>query len=154
MFLFNINYLFKGIQSLDPKEWIQIDPNYRKQLALKQKLLETSRRDDLFITKHETYSASMEVLKMLIDYLPNQYPNMFQTNHSKTKIHNLITKQTFNLTESNHLHPLEISALLVQEDLVIMQRPNNQEIYHANVIQYYFNHSSIYLTKSIIFSRH
>lgn len=83
----------------------------------------------------------METLKMLIEYLPNQYPNMFQTNHSKTEITNLITKQTFNLTESDHLHPLEISALLVQEDLVIMQQNSTEEIYHANVIQYYLIYS-------------
>lgn len=87
---------------------------------------------------------------MLIEYLPHQYPNMFQSNHSKTKIINLITNQTFNLTESNHLHPLEIASFLIQEDLVIMQRDTNSEVYHANVIQ------NIYLSKinKLSFSRH
>ncbi len=52
---------------------------------------------------------------------------------------NLITGQTFNLTESDHKHPLEIAALLVQEDLVIMQRPPNEEKYYANVITAYIS---------------
>ncbi len=119
-------------------EWIQIDPNYREQIKLKQTLLNSSRRSDLFLYKDEAYEGSMEALKMLIEYLPNQYPNMFHTNHSKTKIINLITNQTFNLTESDHSHPLEIAAYLVQEDLVIMQRNSNEQTYHANVTQYYF----------------
>jgi len=125
---------------LDTNEWIQIDPNYRQQIQLKQQLLNSCYRSDLFQYTDEAYAGAMETLKMLIEYLPNQYPNMFQRNHSKTKIINLITKQTFNLTESDHLHPLEIASLLVQEDLVIMQRNSNQDTYHANVIQYYFNY--------------
>jgi hypothetical protein len=87
---------------------------------------------------------------MLIEYLPNQYPNMFQTNHSKTEIRNLITNQTYNLTQSDHLHPFEIAALLVQEDLVLMQRNPKEETYYANVIQYYCTHSC----KKFVFSRH
>ncbi|CAF3412581.1 unnamed protein product [Rotaria socialis] len=123
-----------GLQSLSTHEWIQIDPNYRQQLQLKQRLLNSPRRNDLFVYKDEAYAASMETLKMLIAYLPFKYPNMFQRNNSKTKIMNLITKQTFNLIESAHLHPLEIAAFLVQEDLVIMQRDPTGEIYHANAL--------------------
>ncbi|CAF1909314.1 unnamed protein product [Rotaria magnacalcarata] len=123
-----------GLQSLPTHEWIQIDPNYRQQIQLKQRLLNSPRRNDLFVYKDEAYAASMETLKMLIAYLPFKYPNMFQRNNSKTKIMNLITKQTFNLIESDHLHPLEIAAYLVQEDLVIMQRDPTEEIYHANAL--------------------
>jgi hypothetical protein len=124
---------------LDTKEWIQIDRNYRHQVKLKQNLFNNNHRNDLFICKNEAYADAMKVLNMLIEYLPYQYPNMFQRNHSKTKIMNLITGQTFNLTESDHKHPLEIAALLVQEDLVIMQRPPNEEKYYANVITAYIS---------------
>ena len=124
---------------MDTNKWIEIDSNYREQIKLKQKLLNSSRRNDIFLHKKEAYAGSMEALKMLIEYLPYQYPNMFHGNHSKTKITNLITDQTFDLTESNHLHPLEIASLLVQEDLVIMQQHPDQEIYHANVILYYLD---------------
>ncbi|CAF0786838.1 unnamed protein product [Rotaria sp. Silwood1] len=123
-----------NLQSLDTHDWIQIDPYYRQHIRLKQELLNSARRNYLFLYKDETYDASMEVLQMLIEYLPYQYPNMFQRNHSKTKIINLITRQIFDLTESDHMHPLEIAALLVQEDLVIMQRHPNEEIYHANAL--------------------
>jgi hypothetical protein len=136
--LFNYN---TGLQPLDTNEWIKIDSNYREQIKLKGKLLNSSRRNDLFICKKEAYAGAMETLEMLIEYLPHQYPNMFQGNHSKTQITNLITKQTFDLTQSDHKHPLEIASLLVQEDLVIMQRHPDEEIYHANVIEYSVNHS-------------
>lgn len=80
----------------------------------------------------------MELLKMFIEHLPYQYPNMFQRNHSRTKIMNLITGDKFDLTDTNLMHPLEIASLLVQEDLVIMQRHPTEDIYHANVIRYFF----------------
>ena len=122
-----------GLQSLDLHQWIQIDRNYREQIRLKQKLFNSHRRADLFFCKEETDASAMETLRMLIEHLPAQYPNMFEGNHSKTRITNLITQQTFDLTDSNHLHPLEIAALLVQEDLVIMQQKPNDETYYANV---------------------
>lgn len=130
-------FIKTGLKSLDINEWIQIDPNYRQQIQLKEKLLNSSRRDDLFMCKDSAYDASMEVLKMLIEHLPYQYPNMFQRNHSKTKIINLITQQTFDLTTADHLHPLEIAALLVQEDLVIMQPDPKNETYYTNVMEYF-----------------
>lgn len=123
---------------MNTHEWIQIDPNYREEVALKEKLLHSNRRGDIFICKDEAYAGAMEVLQMLIEHLPYQYPNMFQRNHSRTKITNLITGQTFSLTEPDHKHPLEIASLLVQEDLVIMQRPANEETYYANVMEFVF----------------
>ncbi|CAF1489481.1 unnamed protein product [Adineta ricciae] len=123
-----------GLQSLNTHEWIQIDRNYREELVLKENLLNSNRRCDIFICKDEAYGGAMETLQMLIEHLPNQYPNMFQRNHSRTKITNLITGQTFSLTEPDHKHPLEIASLLVQEDLVIMQRPANEETYYANAL--------------------
>ncbi|CAF3626808.1 unnamed protein product [Adineta steineri] len=135
-----------GIKSLNINEWIQIDRNYRQQIKLKQKLLNSNERENLFMCKDEAYTAAMETLTMLIEYLPYQYPNMFQRNNSKTKITNLITGQIFNLTEDNHMHPLEIAALLVQEDLVIMQRHSNEQIYHANALAVCF--PSAWLPKS------
>ena len=114
-------------------QWIEIDPTYRTQIQLKQDLFHSSRRDDLLIYNDQAYAGSMETLEMLSDHLPFQFPNMFQRNSSKTKIHNLITGQTFDLTTLNQMHPLEIASLLVQEDLVIMQLDPNQETYHANV---------------------
>jgi hypothetical protein len=130
---------------LDVNEWIQIDPNYRHEIQLKQDLLSSSRRNDLFIYKDDAYAGAMETLEMLIEYLPYHYPNMFQRNHSKTKIMNLITGETFDLTEVDHMHPLEIAAHLIQEDLVILQRNPNEETYHANVS---FN-SNIYFFRSL-----
>ncbi|UJR16215.1 hypothetical protein I4U23_003125 [Adineta vaga] len=123
-----------GLQSLNILEWIQIDRNYREELILKQKLLNSNRRSDIFICKDEAYAGAMETLQMLIEHLPYQYPNMFQRNHSKTQITNLITGKLFDLTEANHKHPLEIASLLVQEDLVIMQRAANEETYYANAL--------------------
>lgn len=131
-----------GLQALDPHEWIQIDPHYRQQIQLKEKIFHGNRREDFFLCKDEAYEGAMEILKMLIDYLPDQYPNMFEKNHSKSKIINLITNEIFDLTQSDHFHPLEIAALLVQEDLVIMQRHPTEDTYHANVIRSFS--SSVY----------
>lgn len=114
-------------------EWIEIDPSYREQLQLKQALFQGPHRDDVFIVKDDAYAACVETLQMLIDHLPSQYPNMFQSNASRTTITNRITGQTFEIAAMDQRHPLEIAALLVQEDLVVMELDVAGEAYHANV---------------------
>lgn len=122
-----------GLQSLDLHDWIQIDPNYREEIRLKETLFNSERRADVFLCKDEAYAGAMETLELLIEHLPSQFPNMFERNHSRTKITNRITGRTFDLTAAEHKHPLEIASLLVQEDLVIMQREPGEETYRANV---------------------
>ena len=114
-------------------QWIEIDPFYREQLQLKQELLQGPRREDVFIVKDDAYAACLETLQMLIDHLPSQYPHMFQSNAARTTITNRITGQTFDITAMEQRHPLEIAALLVQEDLVVMELDPAEEAYHANV---------------------
>ena len=120
---------------MDLHQWIEIDPSYREQLQLKEELLHSPRREELFIVNDEAYAPSRETLEMLIDHLPSQFPNMFKRNASRTTISNLITGQTFDLNAKDDRHPLEIAALLVQEDLVVMQLDEAGESYHANVRQ-------------------
>ena len=122
-----------GIQSLTLHQWIEIDPQYRVQIDEKKSLLKSSRRNDLLIYNDDAYAGSLETLEMLIDYLPSQFPQMFERNSLKTKIFNRITEETFDLSALNEIHPLEIASRLVQEDLIIMQLNPNEQTYHANV---------------------
>lgn len=131
---------------MDIHKWIEIDPFYRQQIDLKEKLLQSNRRNDLLIYSEKAYDGAMEVLEMLIDHLPDQYPFMFQRNTTKTSIINSITDKQFSITNMKEMHPLEIAALLVQEDLVIMQLNPDTQTYHANVriTIWYFSSISVY----------
>ncbi|CAF1659843.1 unnamed protein product, partial [Didymodactylos carnosus] len=118
------------LKTLIPDEWIEIDCHYRQHMSLKRDLF-NERKNDVLMYKSMTEKGSKEVLDMLIDYLPQRFPNMFRK--TKTGIDNLITGESFNLTEKLSIHPLEIGSRLVQEDLVLMQYEPIDEMYHANV---------------------
>ena len=136
-----------GLRTLDMHEWIEIDRYYRPQIQLKAELLASSRRQEIFVCKDEAFAGAKEALEMLFDFLPQQFPNMFQGNPSRTKITNLITGRTFDLSDMHQTHPLEIAANLVQEDLVIMQRDAEQETYQANVMNAVLHRNEPFLSE-------
>ncbi len=128
----NKSFVPIGLQSLNTDEWIEIDCHYRKYIAVKRDLL-NERNEAVFMFKDGTETASREVLDMLVDYLPQRFPNMFRK--TANGIDNLITNESFDLVGNIRMHPLNIASRLIQEDLVIMQHDPQDGLYHANVCQ-------------------
>lgn len=119
---------------MDLHRWIELDDSYRHDIALKNQLLNSDRRPDLFMHDDQVYDACLETLQLLIEHLPKQYPNMFERNRTKTMIINHITGESFNTTGDVHrIHPLEIAARLVQEDFAVLQLNPITDSYHAQV---------------------
>jgi len=105
-------------------------------MSVKRALLNEN-NEAVLMFKSNSEAASREVLDMLVDYLPQRFPNMFRK--TENSIDNLITNESFALTDETMMHPLDIASRLVQEDLVIVQYDASDELYHANVCQFIRN---------------
>lgn len=106
-----------SLNELKLDDWIEIDRHYPAELALKRKLL-NERHAEVFAALPGSESSSREVLELLADHLPRRFPQWFE--RSGQRFVNKIAGETCDLRDSS-LHPLDIAARLVQEDLCLMQ---------------------------------
>jgi dimethylamine monooxygenase subunit A len=104
-----------GLKPLDPAEWIEIDHNLKIYLTEKQRLY-SEERDNVLAAMHGTKAAQLEILEMLVAYLPQRFPETYRLNGTAMEI----ASGNFRVDLSNA--SLATAGLLVQEDLVIMGR--------------------------------
>ncbi|ETX06012.1 heme-dependent oxidative N-demethylase family protein [Candidatus Entotheonella palauensis] len=109
--------LAMALVPLDPKDWIEPDEHFTADLAEKDRLL-AERCSEVFIVLPEAKPGSEEVLELLADYLPAQFPNLYE--RQGDQLSNQASGRTWNLACST-LHPLDLAGRLVQEDLCLMQ---------------------------------
>ncbi|CAK9204906.1 unnamed protein product [Sphagnum troendelagicum] len=107
-----------GVEPMHPKDWIEIDVFYEEEMALRREILAT-RKEVAIASFPEATEANWEVLELLADHLPKQFPTLFTRDGAV--IHNLLTGEMFDIFNRS-LDPLEISARLVQEDLCLMMK--------------------------------
>ncbi len=123
--------LSMGLLKVPNSEWFEIfDLQERAlQLAEKRKLI-ASMHEDIFMADPCALSASTDALNLILDNLPTVRPDLYS--RKKDAIH-LKTHTGFEGEElstdlkTNGMHPLDLAARLVQEDLVIMLPPNNKQ---------------------------
>ncbi len=113
----NAGRLSMALTPLDPKDWIEPDAHLAADLAEKERLL-AERYSELFIVLPEARPGSEEVLALLADYLPAQFPNLYQ--RQGDGLYNRASGQRWDLANTS-LHPLDLAGRLVQEDLCLMQ---------------------------------
>jgi hypothetical protein len=119
-----------GLKALNLKEWIEIDEHFADELRLKDKLLKTH-YCDVFAALPESQPSQKEVLHLLINHLPEQFPHYYRSHDSR--IENLITGQVWDISEFEAA-PLDLAGRLVQEDLLIMQsRPEGYSLTAASL---------------------
>jgi hypothetical protein len=108
-----------GVEPMHPRDWIEIDVFYEEEMALRREILAT-RKEVAIASFPEATEANWEVLELLADHLPKQFPTLFTRDGAV--IHNLLTGEMFDIFNRS-LDPLEISARLVQ---VQQQSPNKR----------------------------
>ncbi|MEP3248309.1 MAG: DUF3445 domain-containing protein [Sneathiella sp.] len=91
-----------GLQALKNTSWLDVDDNYRADIALKQNLL-SKRRDHVFAALPGTEKAQGDILDAVRTELKDCYQDLPVT------------------APTPSLSPLTEAACLVQEDLVLMQ---------------------------------
>lgn len=113
-------HMTMGIRKMPEAEWLRLDNVYTKEQGLRKHLLETKRNEVLqYLPGSE--EACEEALECIVGFLIARYPSHFQLLKEKPDyLHNLITGQIFKITAPYELHPLEIGAQLVMEDINIM----------------------------------
>tara|TARA_B100000686_G_scaffold351762_1_gene451443 strand:+ start:3023 stop:3961 length:939 start_codon:yes stop_codon:yes gene_type:complete len=118
-----------GLNKISEKDWFEInDPDERAfQMGEKRKFL-SKIQDEVFMAEPSALKASEEVLKLMLKHLPKYHPNHYslEDNYLFVKPHLGFEGEKWSTNIfSNGYHPLDLSARLVQEDLVIMLPTNN-----------------------------
>ena len=118
--------LSMGLVHLDLKDWIKPDDNLPAELKEKERLL-TECYDQVFCVLPEAEPGSQETLALLIEHLPNRFPDIYK--RSGDHIENMATGQRWNI-RTTALHPLDLAGRLTQEDLCLMQWRADTAVYH------------------------
>ncbi|KAK9904897.1 hypothetical protein WJX75_005075 [Coccomyxa subellipsoidea] len=105
-----------GLEPMHPMDWIEIDEHYDEEMALRRKLMK-EKRDIVLHSLPGADAANAEMLELLADFLPKRFPDRFTKDGNVLINHS--TGDVWNLADPS-LDPLEVSALLVQEDLCVM----------------------------------
>tara|TARA_B100000686_G_C16681757_1_gene912354 strand:- start:175 stop:1056 length:882 start_codon:yes stop_codon:yes gene_type:complete len=120
-----------GLNKISENNWFEInDPKERAdQMKEKRRLLSTS-HDEVFMAEPSALKASEEVFNLMLGHLPKVHPNYYSRkgNYLILKPHKGFKEERWPTELSlNEIHPLDLSARLVQEDLIIML-PSNKTI--------------------------
>ena len=107
--------LTMGLLSLDARDWIQLDDDYRDQLAEKERL-RAERHGEVFAALPGSVPGQTEVLWLLADHLPGRFPDCFEHRGD-----DLVTPDGRRIPlGKDDEAPLDRAGRLVQEDLCLM----------------------------------
>lgn len=111
-----------GLQQLDLNDWIEVDDHLGPYLSEKDRLF-SAHPHKVFVEESATRHAQREVLDLLVEHLPQRFPDIYRR-HADTM--EIVTDSSGN-TRHIALHhgvnqPLRTAASLVQEDLLLMSR--------------------------------
>ena len=123
--------LSMGLLKTPIEEWFEIfDPEERAfQMEEKRRLL-ADHHEDIFMAVPSSYAASTETLNLMVKHLPIIRPDLYERNHEtiRLKSHsNFQEEEWLTNLKTSAIHPLDLAARLVQEDLVIMLPPDSKK---------------------------
>ena len=116
--------LSMGLLKVSEGEWFEIFDQQERafQLTEKRKLL-ANYHDDIFMADPSAFMASKEVLNLMLEHLPSIRPDLYlrKSNAIRLKSHSGFDGEEWSTDlKTNEVHPLDLAARLVQEDLIIM----------------------------------
>jgi len=123
--------LSMGLLKIPEGDWFEIyDLQERAlQLAEKRKFLADC-HDDVFMADPSALMASSEVLNLMLDHLPATRPDLYSRQGATItlKPHPGFDGEEWPTDlKANGMHPLDLAARLVQEDLVVMLPPDDKQ---------------------------
>ena len=107
-----------GLSGFAPQDWLEFDAERVEQLGLKRRLL-GERRDEVLRALPGSEAAQAELLAFLAAHLVRHHPEHYRLEGERIVVLGL--DESLPLGDDRR-SPLERSALLVQEDLCLMQR--------------------------------
>lgn len=111
-----------GLRPLDLHDWMEIDDRLTDYLAQKEALI-ASRPNVVFRAAPSSLEAQEETLRLIAEHLPQRYPDSYIREGSVIRI--LSSGKTVELDGEEP--PLLTAGRLVQEDLVLMTRPEDAQ---------------------------
>ncbi|MGH7120477.1 MAG: heme-dependent oxidative N-demethylase family protein [Acetobacteraceae bacterium] len=106
-----------GLVARPPEALIEIDQDYREQMALRRRLL-AERRGDVLASLPCSATARQALLDLLARHLAEHYPRWFELGGPSFRNH--LIDETWDLANTAR-DPLEIAGRLVQEDLCLVE---------------------------------
>lgn len=114
-----------GLNPIAPGQWLQIDDAYDAQMALRDALLR-ERRDAVFRQADGAEAAAAELLERILAELRHKSGFTIDAH--------AVTRPDGRRVPIDHENPLICAARLVQEDLLILQKPDHAHVLTAAVL--------------------
>ncbi len=107
-----------GLKPLDFADWIEVGSDFDVQMHEKRRL-QAAHPGQVFVAEDGTHDAQAEVLQLLMEHLPNRFPEIYRVSATGVEI---AGQPTLTAAEMEVMPPLQAAALLVQEDLILMRQ--------------------------------
>ena len=121
--------LTMGLRKMPAERWLVIDNLYVPEQRLRRELLATHRQGVMQCLPGSELACE-EVLDLIVDFLTKRYPQQFVRPCEKPEyLTNRITGLTFKVTKPYTLHPLEVAAQLVMEDINLLMKGEGDNHY-------------------------
>ena len=123
--------LSMGLGKIPIEEWFEIFDlqEWEFQMEEKRRLL-ANHHGDIFMAAPSSLAASTEVLNLMLKHLPAIRPDLYSQNGDtiRLKPYSMFQEKVwFTNPKKNGMHPLDLAARLVQEDLIIMRPPDSKK---------------------------
>ncbi|KAJ4417902.1 hypothetical protein N0V85_001642 [Neurospora sp. IMI 360204] len=125
-----------GLRTVAPENWIELDNQYAKYHSDKAARI-AERGDKVIMVAPEAAEAAVELVKELVEYLPERYPSLFR--RTAAGIDNLWSGESFDISVltgtgekavEEGRKAMEIAARLIQDDLALMVEQPEDDQYH------------------------
>ncbi len=103
-----------GLHRLELDRWLEVDDHRAAELSKKISLLATA-RDTVFVALAGSEPACEELRALVVDHLDRVHPELLVRDGDG------FVEPTTGTRLPSRLHPLEVAALLVQEDLCVLE---------------------------------
>ncbi|KAJ5817184.1 hypothetical protein N7447_009417 [Penicillium robsamsonii] len=124
------NFVTMGIRKLHWDNWIEMDSYFLRYHDMKAAELKKDFKEHIkYVDNAVTKDACFELNEELVRHLTHRYPKTFQLKGGK--VHNSLTGEAFPFPAATPDEALATSALLVQDDLVLMMKNDDGE-YHLD----------------------
>lgn len=145
--------LTMGIRTLDPQDWLLIEPTYKSRIETKSKILNNNHPDypstkdlrssTLFSTP-EAILAIKEFYGIVMNYMCDKYPTCFKIQEDENLIYNLITNKKYPMPNSiddvefDSYQLQEFLAENIEEDFIILLKDPTRESEENGGNEYFF----------------
>ena len=118
-----------GLRRLRNSKYFLLIENHRLEVELRVKMKafdDPQRYPSIYVVEKDSIPAQQEVVDLFLEYLPRRYPEHYVYNKELNTIHVNCIDTTFYIKDWYNTRPFELCERIVQEDLVLMRPPINE----------------------------